>query len=323
MSNILDILIITNSIFTINEEYRETIKTVDNNIKLTIVKDSEVTSEMLYTAEVMFGWPTEEQLQQAENLKWLHLPSAGADGYTKRELYKNSSEIQISNSSGVFGKPIAEHVFTMILSYNRNFSEYTLLKTEKKWQRNFKVKDFFGSTLGIIGLGDIGTEVAMRAKAWGANVIAVKRTITEVPEYVDRLYTLEEIDEVLKQSDYVVLALPNTMKTKGIIDENKLRLMKPEAFLINVGRGSLIDQDALITALKEGWIGGAGLDVTEPEPLPEDNPLWDLPGVIITPHASGTSPSNDQRRFDIFYHNLLHYRNQEPLRNTVNFEEGY
>ncbi|MHB8127418.1 MAG: D-2-hydroxyacid dehydrogenase [Mobilitalea sp.] len=322
MSKIIDILIITESIFQMEEEYKKHILATIPGISLTVVSSKNVTDEMFETAEIIFGWPLEEQLRKAPNLKWLHLPSAGADGYTSYELYCNK-DIQITNSSGVFGLPIAEHVFAMILSFNHNLQEYAYNKAEKIWHRNHVTKDFYASTIGIIGLGDIGTEVAKRAKAWGARVLAVKRTLTQTPEYVDQMYPLEEIDEVLMQSDYVVLALPNTPKTSGIISEQKLSIMKQGAFIVNIGRGILIDQEALIKALRENRIGGAGLDVTEPEPLPQDSPLWDLPNVIITPHASGGSPSNEQRRFHIFYQNLTQYMDKLPLENRVNFTEGY
>jgi phosphoglycerate dehydrogenase-like enzyme len=323
MSKTIDLLIITETIFPMKEEYINKIKTTLPTISLTVVSSKDITEEMLQKAEIIFGWPEVELLKLAKNLKWLHLPSAGADGYTRYELYCNKEEIQISNSSGVFGLPIAEHIFAMILSHNHNLQDYAYHKAEKKWHRINNAKDFYDSTIGIIGLGDIGTEVAKRAKAWGARVLAVKRTITDTPEYVDQLFSMEDIDEVLKQSDYIVLSLPNTAKTIGIISEQKLRIMKPNAFLVNIGRGVLIDQEALIKALQEGRIGGAGLDVTEPEPLSVDSPLWDLPNVIITPHASGTSPSNDQRRFNIFYQNLLRYMDSKPLENTVDFTEGY
>jgi phosphoglycerate dehydrogenase-like enzyme len=321
MSKMIDILIITESIFQMEEEYKKHILATVPGISLTVVSSKNVTEAMFESAEIIFGWPSEEQLRIAPNLKWLHLPSAGADGFTSYDLYCNK-EIQITNSSGVFGLPIAEHVFAMILSFNHNLQEYAYNKAEKKWHRNPTTKDFYASTIGIIGLGDIGTEVAKRAKAWGARVLAVKRTLTQTPEYVDRIYPLEEIDEVLMQSDYVVLALPNTPKTNGIISEQKLSIMKPGAFLVNIGRGTLIDQEALIKALRENRIGGAGLDVTEPEPLPQDSPLWELPNVIITPHASGGSPSNGEKKFHIFYQNLLRYMDKLPLDNIVDFTEG-
>ncbi len=322
MNRSLEILIITSSIFHVTKEHEAMIRGLAADINLTVTEPGNLTDQMLADAEIVFGWLSKEQLEKAVSLRWLQLPSAGADGFTNKESYHNS-DIRVTNSSGVYGIPIAEHVFGMILSHNRNLQESAYHKLEKKWHRSWETKDFYGSTMGILGLGDIGTEVAKRAKAWGARVLAVKRTMTQVPDYVDCLYSMEDLDEVLKQSDYLVLALPNTPKTKQIITEEKLRLMKANAFLVNIGRGALIDQEALIKALREGWIAGAGLDVTEPEPLPQDSPLWELPNVILTPHTSGSSPSNDERRFEIFYHNLVAYLEEKPLNNLVDFVEGY
>lgn len=322
MKKTLNILFITHSIFAMKEIYLEQIRGAIPQAELMVVKHDKVTLDMLQKAEIIFGWPELEQLIEAKSLRWLHLPSAGADDYTDREIYYNK-EILLTNSSGVFGLPIAEHVFAMILSYNHNLQDYAYHKLEKRWHRISEARDFYGSTIGIIGLGDIGTEVAKRAKAWGARVLAVKRTQSKVPEYVDQLFTFEDMDIVFEQSDYIVLALPSTPKTLGMITEKYLRKMKSNSFLVNIGRGSVIDQEALIKALKEKWIGGAGLDVMVPEPLPKDSPLWELPNVIITPHASGGSPTNDQRRFDIFYRNLVLYIENKPLENMVDFKEGY
>ena len=322
MKDKIEILVITNIIFTLSEENQKKIKEAVPQIALTVTNGKEVTTDMISKAEIIFGWLEEEQLSLAKNLKWLHLPSAGADGFTDTEAFCNK-DIRVTTSSGVFGMPIAEHVFAMILAHNRNLQEYAYRKTTKDWHRKWEVKDFFGSTIGILGLGDIGTEIAQRAKAWGATVLAVKRTLSQKPDFVDQLYSMEELDEVLKQSDYLVLALPNTDKTRNIINEEKLRLMKPEAFLVNIGRGVLVDQEALIRALSEGWIAGAGLDVTEPEPLPQDSPLWELENVILTPHTSGGSPTNETRRMNIFYRNLISYMEGNPLMNQVDFVEKY
>ncbi len=317
-----ELLIITTSIFPVNEELRQEIANTAPEMSVTVADAKEVTREMIENAEIIFGWLTKEQQGWAKKLRWLHLPSAGADGYTQQEDYCNK-DIRVSTSSGVFGLPIAEHVFAMILAHNRNLQEYSYRKLEKNWSRNWEAKDFYGSTIGILGLGDIGTQIAERAKAWGARVLAVKRRRTAVPECVDSLYTMDELEEVLAQSDYVVLALPGTHKTRGLITEQRLRQMKPGAFLVNIGRGALIDQEALVKALTEGWIGGAGLDVTEPEPLPEDSPLWEIPNVILTPHTSGGSPTNDRRRINIFCHNLKSYIEGRPLQNQVDFAEEY
>ncbi len=322
MDKKIEILILMNDFIGMEEHYGQSIQGTFPNASLQIVNEGAVTHAMLHKAEIIFGWPTTEQLENAENLKWLHLPSAGVDGYTDKGIYA-WEDICLTNSSGVYGMPIAEHVFSMILAYNRNLQGYFRNKTANKWDRIEETRDFFGSTIGIIGLGDIGTEVAKRAKAWGAKVLAVKRSITYTPEYIDQMYAIEDIDLVLEQSDYIVLALPQTPKTEKIITEARLRKMKLTAFLVNIGRGALIDQEALILALRENWIGGAGLDVTTPEPLPEESVLWALPNVIITPHTSGNSPSNGQRKFDIFMKNLKAYCDNQPLNNVVNFEEGY
>jgi len=270
----------------------------------------------------VFGWPKTELIKKAENLKWLHLPSAGVDRYANKEIYQNQ-DIILTNSSGVYGKPIAEHVFAMIMAHNRNLIDYAYDKKEKKWQRQNKIKDFFNSTVGILGLGDIGSTIAKRAKGWSAEVLALKRTMTELPDYVDQIYLNQDLDKLLKRSDYVILTLPGTPATEEIIGRKELKMMKKTAFIVNIGRGSLINQEALIEALKKEWIAGAGLDVTEPEPLTENSELWEMENVILTPHTSGFSPTNDQRRFEIFKDNLKHYLNNESLVNRVNFKLKY
>lgn len=318
----VNILIIINRIFNVNDEQKALIMDTARDALITIAPGKELTDEMISDAEIIFGGPRPDTLKEAKSLKWLQLPFAGADGYINPDIYFNKDVI-LTNSSGVYGKAIAEHVFAMILAFNRNLQEYTLLKQERKWSNIFKVRDFHGSTMGIIGFGDIGNEVAIRAKALGARVLVAKRRQAIVPAYVDQVFMTEDIDELLRQSDYVVLALPATEKTKGIISREKLNIMKPDAFLVNIGRGELIDQEALIEVLRDKRIVGAGLDVVTPEPLPADNPLWELPNVIITQHSSGFSDGNDDRRVRLFVDNLGRYLNNEKLRNVVSFEEGY
>ncbi|MGM0498977.1 MAG: D-2-hydroxyacid dehydrogenase [Bacillota bacterium] len=316
------IIVLTNEIFSLPQGAEAEIREIAPEIELDIVESSFDYSELIKEAEIVFGWPKTDLVKKANNLKWLHLPSAGVDRYANKEIYQNQ-DIVLTNSSGVYGKPIAEHVFAMIMAHNRNLIDYAYDKKEKKWQRKNEIKDFFNSTVGILGLGDIGSTIAKRAKAWGANVLALKRTMTELPDYVDRIYLNQDLDELLKISDYIILTLPGTPETEGIIGRNELKMMKDSAFIVNIGRGSLINQEALIEALKEKWIAGAGLDVTEPEPLPEKSALWELDNVILTPHTSGFSPTNDQRRFEIFKDNLKHYVNNENLLNKVDFKLKY
>lgn len=322
MEKTLNILILENSHFHMEADRAKLIMDTIPGTQVTLVRHREVTPKLLQKAEVIFGWPGTVDIKAAENLRWIHLPSAGADSYTNGDIIL-PMQVTLTTSSGVYGMPIAEHVLAMIFSYNRNLQDYAYHKEKSLWKGIGTTRDFFGSTIGVIGLGDIGSEVAKRAKALGARVLAVKRTPSAPPEYVDSLYSTEELDEVLLQADYIVLALPNTAKTKAIINEDRLRKMKTDAFLVNIGRGALIDQEALIKALQNEWIGGVGLDVTTPEPLPENSPLWELPNVIITPHMSGISPTNDRRKFDIFYRNLKHYVAGQQMINVVDLKEGY
>jgi len=317
-----NILLITNKIFQPLDNAEEIISEVIPEAEVNILHYKEVTDEIIKKTNIIFGWPRYRHLKIAEKLEWLHLPSAGVENYTDKSLYYNDQLI-LTNSSGVYGKPIAEHVLALILSFNRNIPYYVEKKREKKWDKKYKTRDFFNSKLAVLGLGDIGSEIAVRAKALGAEVMAVKKHITEVPEYVDQLYTTEEKHKVLKEADYIVLALPLTEETKGIISAEELKIMKDNAYIVNIGRGELIDQPALIKALKEKWIAGAGLDVTIPEPLPEDSQLWDIENVQITQHSSGFSPSNEIREFDIFLKNLKKYKHNEDLINEVDFELGY
>ncbi|CUH93342.1 D-2-hydroxyacid dehydrogenase [Herbinix luporum] len=318
----LNILVISNKTFSLDHNQKELIEKTAKGAIIKEVYHSKLREEILSEAEIIFGLPRPNQLKMAEKLRWLQLISAGAEGYIDLNLYKNK-DILLTNSRGVYSLPMAEHVFAMILAHNRNIQEYALLKKDKSWNKVLDTKDLYGSTIGIIGLGDIGIEVAKRAKAWGVRVLALKRTPSKKPDYVDELYLGQEIDDLLRQSDYIVLSLPATKKTKGIISEEKLRIMKPNAFLVNVGRGQLIDQEALIKALSNNWIGGAGLDVMTPEPLPYDSPLWELPNVIITQHSSYMSRGNNKRRFEMFIENLRRYLNKENLINIVDFSEGY
>jgi phosphoglycerate dehydrogenase-like enzyme len=317
-----NILIITNKIFNLTDDAEENILEIEPGADVNTLYYKDVKEKDIKKAEIIFGWPRYRHLKIAENLKWLQLPSAGVDNYADKELYLND-DFLLTNASGVYGKPIAEHVIAMILSYNRNLTHYTLKKQENKWEKQYEVLDFFDSTVGIIGLGDIGSEVAKRASALGARIIGFKRHKSEKPDYIDQQFSSTGLEPLIKESDYIILALPATKETEGIIDENKLKMMKNSAFLVNIGRGELIEQKPLIRALKENWIAGAGLDVTNPEPLPENSELWDLENVILTQHSSGFSPTNDKRRFDIFYKNLSKYIQNKTLINLVDFELGY
>ncbi|MGI6199492.1 MAG: D-2-hydroxyacid dehydrogenase [Christensenellales bacterium] len=273
-------------------------------------------------ADAVFGGVRPHDLPGLARLRWLQLGSAGADGYTDRSLYCRPDAV-LTNASGTYGAPIAEHLLAMMLSLLRQLPLLRDRQRAHRWDRQVSMAEFGGKTVGILGLGDIGYETALRAHALGARVIAVKRTAAEPPDCVAALYDFSGVDQVIRESDLVCLCLPHTPATHHILDERRLAMMKPGAMVFNIGRGGLIDQDALIDALRQGRLAGAGLDVTDPEPLPADSPLWEMEQVLITPHVSGVSPANDARKMSIFLDNLARFAASEPLTNQVDFAQGY
>lgn len=272
-------------------------------------------------AEVFVGWPTREQLEALPRLKWVQLQSAGANGYTNNPYLRD--DIVLTNASGVFNVPGAEHALALMLAFTRQLHVHMDQQRRKVWKRNPSCLEIQSSTVGVIGLGGIGGETAKRAKALGAQVVAVKRNPADKPSYVDRLYAMEEVEELLAVSDFVVMALPLTRETAGFLHAERIAKIKPGAVLINVGRGPTVDEAALVHALQSGALSGAGLDVTEVEPLPEDSPLWEMANVIITSHSVGISPRKEERRMDLLSANLRRYLAGEPLLNVVDRNAGY
>lgn len=303
------------------DELVKEIEATDPRVKVFRIKNSEP-GNLIEEAHAIIGWPPKEWLSRAKQLRLLHLPSAGADGYTDRTMYA-SPDVIVTNSSGVYGVPIAEHVMGMCLGFARGLFRFTRSQEKHRWQK-LELSELNGKTMGIIGLGDIGSETAKRAKAFGMKVIASKRSPSPKPNYIDELFCGSEgIAQVMKSSDYIVISLPLTTETAGIISRDMLALCQPHAFIVNVGRGGLIDEAALIEALQNNRIAGAGLDVFVTEPLPADSPLWDLENVIITPHNAGSTPEQARRSTAIFTRNLQNLLNGKPLTNVVNLDLGY
>ena len=276
----------------------------------------------LQDADIVVGWPGEEQLEKAERVKWIHLASAGADPAVRSKIVRDRGII-VTNSSGVFGIPIAEHVFGLMLALSRKLHEAVESQREGVWRRPQGPGELYGKTAGILGLGDIGSEVAKRAKAFGMRVVAVKRRPAERPPWVDELYGEDGIDRVVTEADFLILCLPGTGATRRVLSRERIWSMKAGAYVINIGRGSLIDEAALIEALQSGRIQGAGLDVFETEPLPAESPLWRMKNVIISPHYAGLNPHHADRSIAIFCRNLEQYLRGEPMENRVDLDEGY
>ena len=268
---------------------------------------------------------TAKMLEAATNLRWVHSIAAGVEALLFPEFIE--SDIPLTASKGIHAIQIAEHIFALILSYTRNLPLAFEAQGRSEWLAmdvsRSGITEVYERTMGIIGLGGIGSEVSKRAKGLGMRVIAVKRRSSPKPDFVDELYFEDRLKEVLSQSDFVVLALPSTPATKEIIGEEELRAMKDDSFLVNVGRGNAIDEEALVRALKEGWIGGAGLDVFSEEPLPSTSPFWRLANVVLTPHSSGGSPHIGRRSAELFCENIRRFLAGEELLNIVDKKEGY
>lgn len=272
----------------------------------------------LAAADILLGAVKIAARAQAPRLKWMQLPQAGAAGWVD-----TPREITITTGAGVYGIPIAEHVFAMMLALTRGIDDAVRAMPLAAWRRRGRQLELHQSTCAVIGLGDIGHEVARRASAFGMRVLAMKRTPGEKPQYIDELFGPDGLETILPRADHIVLALPGTAHTRHLISAERLRLLKPTAFLYNVGRGSIIDEQALVEALQHHRLAGAGLDVFETEPLPAESPLWRMENVIITPHRSGSSARRDERLLRLFVENLGRFLAGKPMRNEFRHEWGY
>ncbi len=275
------------------------------------------------SVSIIIGNPRRRLLPLAKNLEWLQLESAGANLYVAPGLL--SEHVVLTNATGCFGLAMSEYMIAMVLSLFLKLPCYRANQQNHIWKNEGQVKSIYGSTALVIGLGDIGGEFSMRFRALGGRVIGVRRSDTNKPDYVDELYLMDKLDELLPRADVVTLSLPETPQTHKLFGKEKLALMKSGAILLNVGRGMVIDTDALCDALNSGHLGGAALDVTDPEPLPPEHPLWDAKNLLITPHISGgyNLPETYERVFTVCADNLGRYFRGDKLKNVVDFNTGY
>jgi D-2-hydroxyacid dehydrogenase (NADP+) len=279
---------------------------------------------LLREAEVLYGYIhhfPKDLPKRVSRLRWIQSMTAGIDRLPD-EIMK--STIHITNTSGIHGTSIGEVVLEMMLMFIKDAPACFQMKQNRQWKR-YKQRLLRDQTAGIIGLGKIGREIARLCKAFEMTVIGIRNsdgTDRPFPE-VDRVYSRQALPELLSASDFVILALPLTNESRGMIGEKELRNMKPGAYLINVARGAIVDEGALIRALEERWIAGAGLDVFLKEPLPPESRFYDLPNVIFSPHISGDIPDYEWRATDIFCENLRRYLAGDPFLHEVDKEKGY
>jgi phosphoglycerate dehydrogenase-like enzyme len=303
--------------FTLQEHHVDRIRQAAPGAQMTIRHRREVTPEDLAGVDVVIGWPDPAWIAAAPGVRWVQLPSAGSDGWHGIR----PDDLLLTKASGTFGIPIAEWVVGSMLMLTRNLHLYRDQQREALWEVRPVAREVYGSTVGIVGLGDIGQEVARRTHALGCRVLGARRSAGSPPPFVDAVLPL---DELLPQVEFLVLAVPSTPDSQKLISAERLAALKPGAYLLNVGRGVTVDEAALIDALRSGHLAGAALDVTTTEPLPADSPLWQMEQVIVTPHCSGISPeANANRRTALICENLRRYQADEPLLNLVDRKAGY
>lgn len=277
-------------------------------------------------AEVYVGWLDGEIFSQARRLRWIQSPSSGVNHYLAiPELVE--SGVLLTSASGTHAACLAESTFGMILAFTRGIRDAIHYQAQHEWAGRAirpKLVELTGSTMGIVGLGSVGCALAERAVAFGMRVIAVDLYTEHKPACVSELAHVDDLDELLGASDYVVVTVPYTSETEGLIGAEELALMKPGAMLVGISRGGIIDQEALAEALREGRLAAAALDVTRPEPLPADSELWDVENLLIMPHVAGGTQFEGQHVLAILTENLARFlRGDLPLRNQVDKERGF
>ena len=283
----------------------------------------EVTEDAVAASEVIFGTVPPAYLAKADSLRLLQLDSAGCNQYVNAGTVPEQT--LFCSATGAFGEAISEFMIAEILFLFKSLDRYCAQQAERKWKNLNRVRMIRGSRVLAVGAGNIGSTFARKMNALGATVVGVRRHRSEAPDYLEKVCTFDELDAELPLADVVACALPETPSTHGLFDGARIGRMKNTAVFVNFGRGTLVDQEALAKALKDGRIGGACLDVTDPEPLPSDSGLWDAPNLILTPHASGGNvfPPIVDEMFRIFLHNFDVCQNGGEPISEVDREAGY
>ena len=310
------------SSWSLSEEQIDRLRHEFSQIEFILPSDDAEYARVIPNANAIVGRFPQDMLAEARNLQWIQSEGAGVDRLLTPAVV--AADVVVTNAQSLHAVQISEHVLAMMLAFARDFKQVFLAQREHVWRAPvFHPFCLDGQTLGVVGMGGIGAALARKAHHLGMRVIGLRRNPQQPPPYVDALVGLDGLHDLLRQSDHVAVCCPLTPATVGLIGEEELRLMKPTAYIYNIGRGRIIQAAPLLQALKEGWIGGAGLDVTDPEPLPPDAELWDLPNVIITGHTSGTAPHNADNFFDLLVQNFRRFLDGEPLLNIVDKEAGY
>ena len=305
----------------INEQWVRQIQAISPDIKIVNATSEEEALKEIPDADVLYGRITPKLLDVTSKLKWIQTPMAGMEHYIFPALAE--SNVMLTNMRGIYSDNIADHVFGYILCFARGFHTYIRHQLENRWEPGEPVIHLADQILGIIGLGGIGSEVAKRGVAFDMRVLAIDPRRADKPEYVEALWNIGQLQDLLAQSDFVVVCAPHTPETERMIGAEQFQIMKNTAYLINISRGINVDLSALTHALQAGEIAGAGLDVFEVEPLPAEHPLWAMDNVIITPHTAGSGPYSSKRRLQVLLDNIRRFMAGTPLHNVVDKRMWY
>lgn len=313
-------------VLPVKESHKKLLEASMHDASFSYIPANQVSRKDVQEANIIIGNVPAAFLTGSTNLRWIQLNSAGTDPYIVPGVFP--PQAILTNATGAYGLALAEHMLGQLLMLIKKLNLYYEDQKDHIWSDHGTVTSIYGSKTLVVGLGDIGGEFACRMHALGSQVTGIKRRVGEKPDYLDAQYqmnALTENPELLGEADIVALSLPSTKETLHLFDQAMIARMKPGAILLNIGRGNAIDTNALIKALESGHLGGAAVDVTDPEPLPADHPLWDTPNILITPHISGLFhlPETFERIIRISAENLHRFEAGLELKNEVNFDTGY
>lgn len=320
----MNILLLAFKPDVLDDEQVRRVREAAPGLRVLVTRERDEIEAVLDEVEIAVGQFPLELLAKAPRLRWFQQWGAGAD-WLLRYPEAVKAEFLLTNVSGVHAVPISEHVLAYLLSFARGFPVASRDQLAHNWNPlgSSRIFELAGKSMLLLGVGAIGARLARVAAALDMRVVGVRRDPSQGEEGVAEMHGMLELPRLLPSADFVVLTVPLTEQTRGLIGEPELKAMKESAYLVNIGRGGTVREDDLVRALREGWISGAGLDVFEEEPLPRESPLWAMENVIITSHYSGDTPHYDERSLAIFLDNLRRYRAGETLRNLVDKGRGY
>lgn len=306
-------------LYTMNTDQKDYVDQMTNH-NVEFISSKDITIADVQDVSAIVGAVPLDIINNAPKLEWLHLQSSGANVYAN----KINPNVTLTCSTGCFGVAIAEHLLASVLFFYKKFNRYYDNFLTHDWIDLGEIQSIEGKTTLILGLGDIGSEFAKRMQCLGSKVIGIKRDITKKPDYIDEVYTMDHLDELLQSADIIACCLPDTPSTTNVLNENMMKCKK-DALLLSVGRGTNVNTDALVKTIESGIFMGVQLDVTNPEPLPRNHILWTFDNVFITPHISGNTnlASTRKKLVDLSIRNINNYLNNQPLENIVDQKLGY